>query len=310
MSEERRKVNFDISGNALPTRGRVSVLVTAKDAERTIKATIQSILFSMRAADEVLVLADGCSDSTEVVARKFRDARVRVFSAEKSLGRGEGRNFLARQAKGDILAVNDADDLCLPWRIRLSARAISEYPVIFGTAVILFEKFRFPLLIPQVPHGLEGEAVFRNLILRNPFVHSTMMIRKDLFLDVGGYRMDEGEDYDLYLRLANLGVPFRRFAMPLILYRVHTDQATAISGFESRVERNPRIVRQIFDLAKLLYPNQSTEQAKSKARSSCVGSGFLSRLDFLGYQGFLNHLQENCLIRFRNRSASHGPKLR
>jgi glycosyltransferase involved in cell wall biosynthesis len=288
------------SGHKLKTTERVSVLVTAKDAERTIGTAIQFILRSLRRDDELLILADGCSDGTEAVARSFRDNRVRVFTVEKSLGRGAGRNFLAHRATGGILAVNDADDLCLPWRIRCASKEVLSHPMIFGTALILLDKFKIPLIFPQVPLGVEGDAVLKNLLVRNPFVHSTMMIKRDLFLQVGGYRMDEGEDYDLYLRVAQLGVPIRRLWIPMVVYRVHAGQATAAHDFESRVQQNPKILTQVLKLSKLVFPNLTIEEAKSLVRSSLMNGSCLTRLDFVGYKGSFRS--------FRRRKLFEGDK--
>ena len=88
----------------------ISVLIPAWNEGETIGDTIQAVLDSDYPEDklEVIVVNDKSSDNTLEEMKKFGD-KVRVVDNEKNLGKSGSLNKIAKMAKGDILAVVDAD---------------------------------------------------------------------------------------------------------------------------------------------------------------------------------------------------------
>ena len=90
----------------------VTVIVAAYNAEDLISETLQSALAQDDVEVEVLVVDDGSTDRTadfvEDLARS--EPRLRLIRAEKNGGVGAARNLALDQAKGDWIAVLDADD--------------------------------------------------------------------------------------------------------------------------------------------------------------------------------------------------------
>ncbi|WP_298268432.1 hypothetical protein [Geobacter sp.] len=74
---------------------------------------------------------------------------------------------------------------------------------------------------------LTHEEIMRDRFVESPFVHPSVMVRRDLLLQAGGYR-DRGwaEDYDLWLRLADAGVRFARLPEVLFFWRERPGRAT------------------------------------------------------------------------------------
>ena len=71
------------------------------------------------------------------------------------------------------------------------------------------------------------EAILRDLFVESPFVHPSVMFRRDAVLAVGGYRdLGWAEDYDLWLRLAGAGVRFARLPEELFFWRDRPERAT------------------------------------------------------------------------------------
>ena len=220
---------------------RISVLITARNAERTISSSVKSALRALGRQDQVLVLLDQCTDNTEEKLDRIRDGRIRKVVSETRLGINQSRNELLRLAENDFVAVLDADDLCLPWRFSASRKALGTSDMVFGTALVFGSQLRpFPLL-PQYPVSLTHEQVELSLCLGNPLVHSTMFGRTKTLLQVGGYSDSLSEDYDLWLRLVAHGATMRRLALPLILYRFHPNQASQADGFDELVASNPTL---------------------------------------------------------------------
>jgi hypothetical protein len=69
--------------------------------------------------------------------------------------------------------------------------------------------------------------IMHDRFVESPFVHPSIVMRKDVLVHVGGYR-DYGwpEDYDLWLRMADAGVRFGRLPEILFFWRDHPERAT------------------------------------------------------------------------------------
>ena len=95
---------------------RVSILVPARNEERTIERTVRSLLAQQGLDDlEVLVLDDGSTDLTASILGAITDPRLRVITgADESppdgwLGKPWACARLAEQATGSVLVFADAD---------------------------------------------------------------------------------------------------------------------------------------------------------------------------------------------------------
>ncbi len=100
---------------------RVSVLIPARDEERSIGGAVESALASKGVAVEVLVLNDGSRDATAAVVRRIaeRDDRVRLLHAPELppgwCGKQHACRVLANEASADLLLFLDADVRLTPY---------------------------------------------------------------------------------------------------------------------------------------------------------------------------------------------------
>ena len=109
--------------------GLVSVVIAAYDAEAFIARTIASACGQTVPPLEVLVVDDASTDGTREVVQEFAraDPRVRLIASERNGGPAAARNIGFAEAKGEWIAVLDADDTYAPDRLaRLVALATSE----------------------------------------------------------------------------------------------------------------------------------------------------------------------------------------
>jgi hypothetical protein len=72
-------------------------------------------------------------------------------------------------------------------------------------------------------YPLDHDAILTTMPIYNPLAHPTVVYRRALLLQHGGYRDVNPEDYDLWSRLAKAGARFANYPEPLIDYRVHAD---------------------------------------------------------------------------------------
>ena len=269
----------------------VSVIIAAKNAEATILLSVRSALAGLRTYDEVLVMNDNSSDLTQQVLEVVEDRRLRTFSSQVTLGRSEARNRLIRESKGEVIAILDADDCSLPWRFELGRRALLRYDAVFSTALVFGSALKFLPFLPQVPRAIPANRFAEELLGRNPIVHSTAMYRKSAIPSTLAYRDSEAEEYDLWLRMINVGCAMRRFRFPWVLYRLHEGQASRAPGFNQRGEECPFVIAEQEELAsKLELKGHSLDEAKVKARSQVSSSSLLARIEVSGLPEWMKRL--------------------
>lgn len=88
---------------------KVSVIITAYNAEKTIERCLNSILDTDYQDYEILLINDGSTDKTEEIAQLFAADKIKYFSKENS-GVADSRNFGIEKAKGDYITFIDSDD--------------------------------------------------------------------------------------------------------------------------------------------------------------------------------------------------------
>lgn len=104
----------------------VSVVFAAYNAQHTLAAAIESALAQTYPYMEVVVIDDGSTDGTADVISSFGD-RVRG-AWQPNAGLASARNSGCRLARGELIALMDADDLCLPERIAWQVQVFERFP--------------------------------------------------------------------------------------------------------------------------------------------------------------------------------------
>ncbi|MEO1137807.1 MAG: glycosyltransferase family A protein, partial [Pseudomonadota bacterium] len=92
---------------------RFSVIMPAHNAGRWIGEALESVAAQTVAADEVIVIADSCTDDTIERARGFVELPIKVIACE-CRNAAATRNLGIREARGAFVAMLDADDVWLP----------------------------------------------------------------------------------------------------------------------------------------------------------------------------------------------------
>lgn len=219
----------------------VSVILPARNAERTVEAAVASVLQQSFADFELIVVEDGSSDETLVRVRRAAgaDGRVKVLD-----GGGRGTTAAINQgvaaATGRYIARQDADDVSMPRRFERQVAVLEERSELcaVGTAALVIDDAGESTR--QLPMRYGAAAVREGLqTARVSPVHGSMMIRRDRLGEVGGYRSAfvTSQDYDLWLRLVeqwdldNIDEPLYRWRLAATsIYAVHRQAQLLYSG--------------------------------------------------------------------------------
>jgi hypothetical protein len=153
-----------------------------------------------------------------------------------SVGRSSARNSLSLKATGSLIAIMDADDVCLPWRFTLTRRLMKKYDAVFAAAFLFGHlPFGIPVAISH-PITIRPEIAPMILSYRNPFIHSTAIFRREAVTPGHLYEEVVAEEYLLWVKMANKGCRFYRSRFPVVGYRLHPKQVSGSQAFASEVE--------------------------------------------------------------------------
>ncbi len=210
---------------------RISVIVPAYNASETIVDALRSVLGQTRPADEVVVVDDGSQDGTaEIVARELPQVKV---LRQANAGPSAARNTAAAAARGDWLAFLDADDLWLPRKLDVQLAALEGHDDIgMCSCDWVRHESKAPPLPPlgQMP---QRRITFGDIVRLNRFQTSTVLVRRELWQSVGGFRtaIDGTEDWDFWMRVSRLTDDLH-LSWPLVVYR---DEGLSYSKNSRRV---------------------------------------------------------------------------
>jgi glycosyltransferase involved in cell wall biosynthesis len=188
---------------------RVSILISARNEAATIERSLQSAAAAMGADDEVVAIDDGSTDDT---GRRIEAALSSVRHSQvirtPGLGLTRALRLGAERARGRFIARLDAGDTMVPERIDLQLREFDRDPrvVLCAGNARFVDRAGRALSASSVPLW-DASNVIALLLLRNPLIHSTWMVRRDALLAAGNYReaITCSQDYDLALRLLRFG---------------------------------------------------------------------------------------------------------
>ncbi|CAA7620910.1 glycosyltransferase [Magnetospirillum sp. SS-4] len=217
----------------------VSVVMPAFNAAATVERALASIAAQTLRPREVIVVDDGSTDDTVARVRSMmghmNGIRLRLFT-QRNAGAGAARNRAVAEAAGGWLAFLDSDDEWLPAKLERSLRVSQDGGLIMsshnlfnvapdGTETLNDSRARW-LRDPSDP--------YRTLFLRGFISSSTVLVRRDAVVAVGGFddTLRSAQDYELWLAvLAGAGRRFETFADPLLRYTL------APEGITSRIDR-------------------------------------------------------------------------
>lgn len=198
----------------------VSVVVAARNEATRIADCVTSLLAQDGVDHEVIVVDDGSTDGTSDVLATIGDPRLVALRNGTSRGRGAARNRALEVARGEIIAIQDADDLALPGKLQTLARMLEDTSLVAvgGQCISRTASGRYWL---HAEFPLEPEAIAARLESGVMGVcHTASAIRRSAMDEAGGYSADfpRAQDLELFRRLNKLG-SMRNTDAPLVVYR-------------------------------------------------------------------------------------------
>lgn len=239
----------------------VSVIITTYNYGHMLAESIDSVMTQDYDDFELIVVDDGSTDNTSEVVSRYGD-RIRYVRQDHS-GIAAARNHGIAEAKADLIAFQDADDLWAPNTLSLRVQSIKRHPelgLVFGDAIVLrdgeivvhsFLKERAVLrtLDTVCERGylrIISESAFPALLKERFIPIPSIIIPKQRFDEVGPWDASfEGvEDYEFYLRLSKR---FRLGYLDRVLVTCRIHGANVSCSVSKQNERRINLLRRFED---------------------------------------------------------------
>ena len=214
-----------------PSIPRVSVLIPARRAAATIRATLEAAAGQTVRPGEILVYEDGRCDNLAAEVDAFATVAacpVRLLGSETNQGVSYARNALLAAARGDFIAFLDADDIWGPDHLAHAVRCFDSGADIAFSGVTFIDAAGRPLPGRSAPSEQDLRDMAPALFEYN-FVQctSTVTVRREWLDRVGAFdeKLSHGEDLDLWLRLLGAGAVWQFTGECSCAYRKHPSSA-------------------------------------------------------------------------------------
>jgi glycosyltransferase involved in cell wall biosynthesis len=211
------------------SRPLLSVIIPCYNAARFLREAVASVLSQRYAPLEILVADDGSTDATPEIAPSLAP-EVR-YLRQDNRGPSSARNLALRQARGELIAFLDADDLWPEGKLELQVGRLLQDPALD----VVSGRVRYVELAGgQIP-DLRFEGPDHAL----PGIHiGAAVYRRRAFNVVGSFdeTLRYSEDHDWFLRAREAGLKILVLAEVTLIYRVHDSNMTRHVPDRNRIQ--------------------------------------------------------------------------
>src|SRR4029434_5049588 len=169
---------------APPAAPKMSVVICAYNAERTMRACLESLRALRYPNYEVIVVNDGSTDRTLEIAEQFPEARI---ISQENKGLSAARNVGIDAATGEIVAFTDSDCVVDPdWLTYLAYSFVhGGFVAVAGPKLPPPEESRTAACVAASPGG--PTHVLLNDQVAEHIPGCNMAFRRDVLQSIGGF---------------------------------------------------------------------------------------------------------------------------
>lgn len=204
----------------MPEISVIMGVYNCKDIDALYRS-VKSIIEQTYKNWEFIICDDGSTDNTLTTLKDIAnlDKRIKIIGYKENKGLANALNYCLTFSQGKYIARMDADDISHQDRFEKQINFLEqhrEFAFVGSTANIFNKKGVWGLL--KMPEYPEKENFFWNI----PFIHPSMIFRREVLLEINGYSTDEinkrCEDYTLVMDLYSKGFKGYNFQNPLLEY--------------------------------------------------------------------------------------------
>ncbi|MDX5436604.1 MAG: glycosyltransferase [Pontibacter sp.] len=187
----------------------VSVICLCYNHARFLAEALDSVLHQTYPNLEVIVVDDSSTDNSVEIIHTFleKHPQIRFISTGKNMGNCAAFNLGLEASKGEYLIDFATDDVLLPERVAQQVTAFQKldknYGVVYSDADYISESGKHLYFHSQKYKPAPDGDVFAEVLRRYFVCPPTMMVRREVFQELGGYDATLAyEDFDFWVRSA------------------------------------------------------------------------------------------------------------
>lgn len=263
----------------------ISVLVPVYNVERFVLESLQSIALQTYPNFEVIVVDDCSTDHTHDIVAHFvaEHPRFKLLRNESNQRIVVSLNRALAAAQGALIARCDGDDVMLPERLMVQYRYLQAHPdiALVGCSFETIDETGRALRVHPYP---SGPGLLKRLLPYTSPVSHIWLATRQLYEQLGGYRLASVEDYDFLLRADRAGFGI--------------DNVPGYVGMRVRMRGNNTVSkyglrqRLLFNYARKLYLSKGSIEYNKLTEERIIGDsgrGLMMRLhgfsDWLSQRG-------------------------
>ncbi|MDD3579951.1 MAG: glycosyltransferase family 2 protein [Desulfobacca sp.] len=160
----------------------VSVIMAAYNAGNFIGSALNSVLGQTYSNFELIIVDDASTDNTRGIIESYNDPRLVIIRNTKNLKPAAARNIAIDAAHGKYIALCDADDLCMPSRLKVQVNYLETHIEIdvVGSNAYVFDAAG-TIIGGLVLKGTDHQALIKNINWDIPLIHPSIMARATWF---------------------------------------------------------------------------------------------------------------------------------
>jgi glycosyltransferase involved in cell wall biosynthesis len=260
----------------MDTSPKISVLLPVGNRHPFLSEALDSLV-AREGVDFEVVLVDNTTQRRFAIGPDELSpgiSRLKIVH-EPLAGIAHALNTGLRHCRGRYIARMDADDICLPGRLKIQSEYLDQHP---GSGMVsgLVDLFGheehnqgMKSYVERINHWISEQDLFNHRFVESPFAHPSVMFRRSLIENHGPYSTGPiPEDYELWLRWFALGIRMAKIPQKVIRWRDHPDRL-------SRTDRNYSL--QAFDTVRLKYLVDWLHERKNLPPVWIWGGGKYSR---------------------------------
>ena len=211
---------------------KLTILMPVYNGAVYLAETLDSIFAQTYREFELLIVNDCSTDDSLEIIRSYDDYRVKIIKNVENLGQTKSLNKGIKLAHGEYIAVHDQDDISLPERLtrQIAFLDCNKHIPIVGTLGEEIDEAGNTLIKYDLP--IDSESIFLSLLLDcSPFIHSSMMFRKNVILnEFKGYNEDYRffQDYELWSRVS-VKYELANINSNCVQHRVHSSASSKVN---------------------------------------------------------------------------------
>jgi glycosyltransferase involved in cell wall biosynthesis len=182
---------------------KIDVIIPTYNRAHLIKRSVQSVLNQTYQNFHLYVVDDGSTDETLELLSVYENHHQITILSQKNLGVSAARNYGAKKSSSPWISFLDSDDEWLPEKLQVQVEFLKQNP---GIRFVHAEEIwiRNGVRVnPKLKHNKQSDNIFQRSLEFCLISPSTVLLKRDLFLEHGGFNEEFPvcEDFDLWNKI-------------------------------------------------------------------------------------------------------------